>query len=282
MSVQCPLAGVAAIVVSGPGNISPIKQAKACQFAATRPPRLPKVRVVNKLVALLLWLGALASASPAWADGGALDAAWSQRVEALAHSALQQAQPLSQGLRVEVRVGRLDPRLKLAPCADVQPYLPVGTRLWGPSRVGLRCADGAVRWNVFLPLTVSVYGPALVATGPLAAGATLAAADLRLAEVDLAARPDMALARNELALGRTLARPLAAGQALRASDLRARQWFAAGDTVRIVAAGSGWRIQGEGQALNPGIEGEAVRVRTESGRVVSGLAVAERQVEVAL
>ena len=44
----------------------------------------------------------------------------------------------------------------------------------------------------------------------------------------------------------------------------------------------GWRIHGEGQALNPGIEGQSVRVRTESGRIVSGVAVAERQVEVAL
>ena len=52
--------------------------------------------------------------------------------------------------------------------------------------------------------------------------------------------------------------------------------------VRIVAAGRGWRIHGEGQALNPGVEGQAVRVRTESGRIVSGMAVAERQVEVAL
>jgi flagella basal body P-ring formation protein FlgA len=240
------------------------------------------VRVVNKLVALLLLAAVLVPASPARADDAALDAALAQRVQALAHAAVQQAQPAAQGLRVDVRVGRLDPRLKLAPCTDVQPYLPAGTRLWGATRIGLRCVDGAVRWNVFLPLTVAVYGPALVATGPLAAGATLAASDLQLAEVDLAARPDTALARSELALGRTLARPLAAGQALRAGDLRARQWFAAGDTVRIVATGRGWRVHGEGQALNPGIEGQAVRVRTESGRVVSGLANAQRQVEVAL
>jgi flagella basal body P-ring formation protein FlgA len=83
-------------------------------------------------------------------------------------------------------------------------------------------------------------------------------------------------------VGRTLARPLAAGETLRAADLRVRQWFAAGDTVRIVAGGQGWHIHGEGLALNPGLEGQTVRVRTESGRIVSGVAVAERQVEVAL
>jgi len=188
----------------------------------------------------------------------------------------------SPAVRVQVRVGQLDPRLRLAPCSAVQPYLPSGTRLWGATRIGLRCTDGNARWNVFLPIRVDVFGPALVANAPLAAGRVLAAEDLRSAEVNLAAAAAAPLTRNELAIGRALARPLAAGDALHAGDLRARQWFAAGDSVRLVAAGSGWHISGEGQALAPGVEGQMVRVRTESGRVVSGVAVADRLVEVAL
>jgi flagella basal body P-ring formation protein FlgA len=155
-------------------------------------------------------------------------------------------------------------------------------RLWGPARIGLRCLDAGVRWNVFLPITVDVYGPGLVAAAPLPAGATLSAADLQPATVNLSTLPSPAIEDTTGAVGRVLARPLAAGAALHASDLRARQWFAAGDTVRIVAGGAGWRIHGEGQALNPGFEGQQVRVRTESGRVVSGLAAGDRMVEVPL
>jgi flagellar basal body P-ring formation protein FlgA len=256
--------------------MSRIRRVKPGQFAALPASALLKVAAVNKLVRHLAWLG-LGLCALAHAD--TVDAALAQRVEALAREASAQAAP---GLRVEVKVGRLDPRLKLAPCAQVQPYLPRGTRLWGAARIGLRCTDGATRWNVFLPVTVSVYGPALVAAGALSAGTTLTAQDLKTAEVDFAARPGAVLAPTEPLVGRTLARALPAGEPLRASDLRARQWFAAGDTVRIVAAGRGWRIHGEGQALNPGVEGLPVRVRTESGRIVSGMAVAERQVEVAL
>lgn len=186
------------------------------------------------------------------------------------------------GLRVQVRVGRLDPRLRLAPCSAVQPYLPANTRLWGTSRIGLRCNDAAARWNVFLPIQVDVFGNALVVRSALPAGHVLAAADLRSAEVNLAATPIVPLASEALAAGRALARPLLAGQAVLPGDLRARQWFAAGDSVRLVAGGGGWQIQGEGQALAPGVEGQRVRVRTESGRVVSGVAVAARVVEVAL
>ena len=38
-------------------------------------------------------------------------------------------------LRMEVSVGSLDSRLRLAPCARVEPYLPVGARLWGRTRL---------------------------------------------------------------------------------------------------------------------------------------------------
>jgi flagellar basal body P-ring formation protein FlgA len=235
---------------------------------------------VSKALPFFLWVALAAlCGSPPRARAAGFDESLTLQIQSLAHEASRQAAP---GLRVEVRVGALDPRLKLAPCSAVQPYLPPGMRLWGAARIGLRCADPGVRWNVFLPITVDVFGPGLVAAGPLAAGTVLGAADLQAGSVNLSAAPSPVVAASALALGRALARPLAAGQALRSSDLRARQWFAAGDTVRIVAGGAGWRIHGEGQALNPGLEGQPVRVRTESGRIVSGVAVAERQVEVAL
>jgi len=208
-----------------------------------------------------------------------LDDALAQRVQSLATQAGKQAAP---GLRVEVRVGDLDPRLKLAPCANVQPYLPTGMKFWGNSRIGLRCADAGVRWNVFLPVTVDVYGQGLIAVAALPIGAVLTAADMKSGTVNLSASTSAALVAPELAIGRTLARPLSPGDALRDADLRARQWFAAGDNVRIVAVGGGWRIHGEGQALNPGLEGQTVRVRTESGRIVSGVAAGDRMVEVPL
>jgi flagella basal body P-ring formation protein FlgA len=107
---------------------------------------------------------------------------------------------------------------------------------------------------------------ALVANAPLPAGHVLAAGDLRSAEVNLAVTPTAPLARQELAVGRALARPLLAGTALQAIDRRARQWFAAGDSVRLVAAA--WRINGEGRALAAGARADGARAH-QSGRVVS-------------
>ncbi len=185
--------------------------------------------------------------------------------------------------KVEVVPGRLDARLRLTPCTEVRAYLPGGARLWGKTRVGLRCVKGVTAWNVYMPVTVNVFGPALVSTGALPAGHVLTATDFRQAEVNLADDLMNPPVTNEAALlGRTLARPASPGQSLRTSSLKARQWFAAGDQVQIRAAGNGFAVAGAGEAVTAGMEGQPARVRTESGRVVSGMPVAERQLEIAL
>ncbi|HPU54649.1 MAG TPA: flagellar basal body P-ring formation chaperone FlgA, partial [Burkholderiaceae bacterium] len=98
----------------------------------------------------------------------------------------------------------------------------------------------------------------------------------------LVERTDPALTVPAAAIGRTLQRGLAAGDALRQADLKTRLLFGTGDTVRIVATGPGYAISSEGQALGPGLEGQNARVRTDSGRIVTGVATGERRVEVPL
>ena len=269
------------IVGSQPQNISAIRRAKAGQFGALRATPLSTVSAVNPaLFSRVRCLAAVLLATALPLQAQTVEAALTAQVQQFAAEATRRvAEP---GLRAQVSVGRLDPRLRLAPCQTVQPYLPTGTRLWGATRIGLRCTDAQVRWNVFLPIQVDVFGPAWVARAPLPAGHVLSADDLRMAEVNLAAAPLASVPGTSALIGRALSQPVAAGDAVRESDLRARQWFATGDSVRLVATGNGWRIHGEGQALAAGVEGRPVRVRTESGRVVSGVAVAERLVEVAL
>lgn len=195
-----------------------------------------------------------------------------------------QEQVAAAGLpRTEVTMGRIDARLRLAPCNQIQTYLPGGSRLWGKTRVGLRCVKGATLWSVYVPVTVNVFGPALVSTAALPAGHVLAAGDFRQAEVNLS--EDMAnpaVVDASVLLGRTLAKPIGPGQSLRPDSLKSRQWFAAGDRVQIRVAGSGFAIASAGEAVTAGLEGQPARVRTETGRVLSGMPVAERQLEITL
>lgn len=220
------------------------------------------------LFVLLLAAASLARAESTWLDD--------------ARALVLRGTGAAPSLRVDVQFGSLDARLRLAPCEKIEPYLPTGSRLWGRSRIGLRCLKGPTRWNVYLPVTVKVFGPALVARRALGAGTVLEAGDLAVAEVDLAEDSAAALRQAELAVGRTLARPLDVGASLRQSHLQPRQWFAVGETVQVLAQGSGFAVSGEAQAITPGVEGQPARVRTESGRVLSGTPVGERRLEVNL
>jgi flagellar basal body P-ring formation protein FlgA len=229
---------------------------------------------------LLALLGAHAYA-PAHATAPAPAPAHEAMVQRLIEQQQPQVADNTRGnLRIEVDVGRLDERLRLAPCTRIEPQWPAGQRAWGRIRVGLRCVEGPVAWKVYLPVTVKVWGRALVATEALPAGTRLAPRHFVTKDVDLAQGPSLPLAPRAAVDDRLLARALPAGAPLREADLRARQWFAAGDVVRVVALGDGYEASGEGTALDPGVEGRRARVRTESGRVVIGDAVAERRIEV--
>lgn len=184
--------------------------------------------------------------------------------------------------RIEVVLGELDPRLKLAPCQKVHAYMPDGVRFWGKSRVGLRCVQGAVRWNVYWPVTVKVWAPGLVAATTLYPGNTIAAADLRVAEVDLASAASPALVKADEVIGRVVAQHVEAGDSLRDDDLKARRWFSAGDPVQLIVRGSGFQVGGLGTALTHGDEGHCARIRMDSGKVVCGEPVGERRAELSL
>jgi len=186
------------------------------------------------------------------------------------------------GVRVQVEVGRLDPRLRLAPCDRVEPFMPAGLPAWGRTRVGMRCVDGKVTWRVTLPVTVHVYAPAVVTTVALPAGTVLRADLLQVREVDIAAERGRISSDPADLVGRTLSRLVPAGEAVRENHVRARRYFESGATVRVTAGGDGWAASVEGRALSPGIEGRTVRVRTEGGRIVQGRAIAEHEVEIPL
>jgi len=84
--------------------------------------------------------------------------------------------------RHEVRVNRLDPRLRLPLCDQ-----PLTTTLESPAQplgrvtTRVRC-DGSAPWTVFVPAEVRLYRPVVVLTRPLKRMSVVKAADLSLVE----------------------------------------------------------------------------------------------------
>ncbi|MDZ7937808.1 MAG: flagellar basal body P-ring formation chaperone FlgA [Rhodoferax sp.] len=186
------------------------------------------------------------------------------------------------GLRMEAAVGALDGRLRLAVCGNIEAYVPAGARLWGRSRVGLRCVDGMGRWNVSLPVVVKAVGPAWVLKSQVAAGAVLDESDVVETEVDWAEERNAVLDERALWVGQTATRVLIAGQALRQGMVKPSQVFQAGASVRVVAQGPGFQVSSDAQALSAGVVGQQARVRMDNGRVTSGTVLDVRTVKIAL
>jgi flagella basal body P-ring formation protein FlgA len=187
----------------------------------------------------------------------------------------------SMPLRPEVVLGSLDPRLQLAPCGRVEAYLPKGTQLWGPSRIGLKCMEGPVAWNVFLPVTVKAWGPAWVLRRPVQGGTILKKDDAELvAEVDWAESRASVLPSTDQWVGMQAAYALLPGQALRQNLVRPPQVFGSGSQVRVVTSGTGFQISATAQAMSAGYVGQAARVKLSNGKVVSGSVSPEGSVHI--
>jgi flagella basal body P-ring formation protein FlgA len=229
---------------------------------------------------LLVVLGP-AGSSTAWAESDFLSGYQSRAQEwvlqTLAQSTSQQA-----ALRYEVMVGELDSRLKLAPCSRVEYFVPVGSRLWGKTRVAMRCMAEGARWNVTIPVAVKAFGKAWVVKNPVSAGVEIRDSDVVEAEVDWYEESAAVLSDRSQCVGHLAVRPLNTGATLRQGTVKAAQAFQAGAPVRVLAGGVGFQVSAEAMALSVGVVGQIARVRMDNGRVASGLVLDFRTVRVDL
>ncbi|MDF3823259.1 flagellar basal body P-ring formation chaperone FlgA [Leptospira sp. 96542] len=170
-------------------------------------------------------------------------------------------------VRLQAQPGRLDGRLRLAPCAEVEVYTP--SRLWGNSHLGMRCIQGATRWSVSMPVQVQVMGLAWVLRTNVPAGQAITNQDLERREVDWAEDSSPVLATDGWD-GQVTARSLRAGQTLRQNMLRAARVFNSGTQVRVLVQGSGFQVSAQGRALSVGVVGQMTQVRMDNGRISIG------------
>lgn len=241
-----------------------------------------RIQILRTLAAAALWSQALL-----WSGGVVAQGLATTNHHDIAQSWLRKTLPTQQGadasaLRMDVVLGNLDSRLRLAPCGNVEPYLPVGVRLWGRSQIGLRCVDGISRWNVMLPVTVNAYGAAWVIRGQVPAGAVLTDADVVQAEVNWAEDTTPVLRDKAAWEGQVATRALTTGQTLRQGMVRAAQVFQAGAPLRVLAQGVGFQVSSDAQALSAGVVGQVARVRMENGRIASGVVLDGKTVQIDL
>jgi flagellar basal body P-ring formation protein FlgA len=201
---------------------------------------------------------------------------WNQ----LLQRSIRQENSLSQDVKIDIKIGELDPRLALAPCQKIEPFIPQGTKLWGKTVIGIKCLDGA-KWSVSLPIQVSIFGQALVATKNLSVGTLANAEDYRQEYTELTKETGSPVSDISTLAGNQLNRGVIAGQVLRLEHLKPAPTIKSGDTVKVRVTGHGFSATYDAVALNAAADGQILRARGENGKILSGV-LRERGIDIPL
>ncbi|WP_174447302.1 flagellar basal body P-ring formation chaperone FlgA [Paraburkholderia kururiensis] len=202
--------------------------------------------------------------------------------ESIRRAALAWLQQQVVGLpgKVTITVANVFPR-GLAACTTMQPFVPAGTRMWGRTTVGVRCA-GERPWTLYLQAKISVQATYYTASRAIAPGEPLSAADLVARDGDLTLLPQAVVTDPSQAIGAVALVRVPAGLPLRQDMLRSASSVTIGQTVRVVAQGPGFSISSEGSAMNNASPGQQVRVKTAGGQIISGIVKEGGTVEIQL
>ncbi|SEL74777.1 flagellar basal body P-ring formation chaperone FlgA [Halomonas daqiaonensis] len=172
------------------------------------------------------------------------------------------------------------PRASLSACEDPTPFLPnASSRPVGRVSVGVRCGDQG-RQVRYLQAEIHVTGSYVEVSRKIEAGETIRPEHLVERQGSLGRLPQRTILDPDQAIGQEATRPLAAGVTLQDHHLRPRQLVKRGQRVVIEAQGAGFRIAREAEALEPGGEGERVRVRLPDREILEARVIGEGRMAV--
>jgi len=231
---------------------------------------------------MLLAIGAVHSAAT---RAGQPATAWQDRaaIRATAESYLQTLTNGQHGGRTEVRLGQLDPRLRLKAChAPLEGFTPSGSRSLGNTTIGVRCPDEG-SWSIYVSARIDVFGPVLVTRQPLLRGAVAQASDFEQVERNLANMPYGYYTDTDAIAGMVAKRTITAATVITPQMLQAPKLIRRGERVLVIAETGNLSIRSSGKALSDGKSGDLVRIETAgSRRIIDGIVVSQGVVKVTL
>ncbi len=205
-----------------------------------------------------------------------------ESVQQAVHAFLNQRVPDS-GTDTSIRVGKLDPRLRLAHCREpLNVYYPSSSG-WGRNMtLGVRCS-APKPWTIYVTARAIMRGPVLVASRSLARGTVLGTEDVELQVMDTGRSPYGYFTQEAPVLKQRLKRPVAAGKPIVNTMLEQLAMVKRGERVSIVAQAAGFSVRMIGKALEDAGLGDSVRVRNlSSKKTIQGRVASPGLVQVAL
>lgn len=228
----------------------------------------------TQLLVLTLFM-ALASSVQAQTTANEIHEATVSFLEAFA------ATQAERGYQVTYETGNIDSRIALAPCSAALAVEFTGDP-WKSERPSVQVAcTGERPWRMFVTTTVSINGPALVATRPLGRGEHVTSNMVKTRSVVVNASRRGIISDANLVEGMVVRRPVNAGSVLTPDLLEAPDAVSRGDHVIITARNGSFSVRSRGKALANASVGEQVLVENlGSSRTVRANVTAPGHVEV--
>jgi flagella basal body P-ring formation protein FlgA len=232
------------------------------------------MRITNFIIALLVSL----SAGPALAAETTAEQIHTGAEQFLAAFSETQA---NEGFAVSYDTGQLDARLSLATC-ETPLSVSFSGDPWKTTQPSLLVScEGDRPWRMFLPVSITITGEAMVAARPLGRGERLTEAAIRSDSVVVNSIRRGAITNLEQLVGMEMRRGINAGTVFTPDLVLAPAAIERGDHVIISARSSNFSVNSRGKALASGGIGDQVLVENlSSSRTVRARVTAPGHVEI--
>ena len=188
---------------------------------------------------------------------------------------------LPEGAHVQISVNKSDTRINSTECPAALFANTQGNKVWGRTFLKVQCV-GASKAPFFVTVDVKVWAPVLVMKQTVQAGQSISSNDVELRTMDLAQLQSGWITDQSHLNNKTAVRQLWPGTLLKYDQLKGQPLIRSGDTVKVTVKGAGFDIAGSAVAMETAEKGEVIKIKTNEGKVIHGVAIDALVVEVTL
>ncbi len=208
-----------------------------------------------------------------------------QSLASLKQIAIEYIKAQNQGLvtgRIEVDASNLDTRIRVNKCqGNPIAFLPSSYKPASARAVGVKCLSP--KWQIYVPVKIKIFSPAVVAARPLKAGMIVNFSDVSVKEVNIKRLRHHYYEDPEKLIGKQIKHTVKIGQAITKRDVIEPKVIKRGQFVRIQARNGALAVTMNGIAMQDGRVNQLIRVKNSStGRVIQAVVRSAQVVEVNL
>ena len=185
---------------------------------------------------------------------------------------------------IRTKIGRIDGRLRLSLCEDEKLVIEdhSGSLMSGRYLLKAICT-GENSWSLYVPVTVVVMKPVVVATQVVPRGSVIQAGQVELLEWEVSQLRHGYFETLEQVIGSQLSRALTTGRPVIPDQLGKTKVVNKGDSVLIEASNAVLSVKSPGIALSSGGIGDQINVRnSRSKKIIRGTITGSGKVSVAM